>query len=596
METTWSLKELYESFESEAFLKDIEKVDEIIKRYDNYAQCLSQTDESDIKKLENYLEFQIEMSNLFQRLFSFCSLTLSTNTSDETALKYSDILNEKTSHLASSEAIVNHYIGSLKNIDSLLSQSKQLAEHAFLFHEIQQFSKYLLSDKEEAVIAKLQNTGSVAWSKLKDMLTSKLMVEVPLHGETKSMSLTMARNLAHDKDATVRKAAYEAELKAYEKIDDSLAACLSNIKGEVLSVCKMRGYDSPLEETLLKSRLTQKTLDAMLTAIIETLPKFREFLKVKAQCLGHKNGLPFYDLFAPLGTHNQAFEYEQGTQYVLKLFKTFSDDLSDYAKNAMEGAWIDVYPKQGKVGGAFCSNLHVIKQSRVLLNYGDQFIDVVTMAHELGHGYHGYCLEEESILNTSYPMPLAETASTFCETIVKKAAIKEGNEEQAFAVLEQELTDSTQVIVDIYSRYLFETELFKRRKESSVSVKELNEMMIDAQKEAYGDGLDPKYLHPYMWACKPHYYDASSNFYNFPYAFGLLFAKGLYAKYQEQGEDFPEAYKKLLSVTGKLSTEDVAKTIDIDLEDPTFWKKSLALVSEDIEQFKKLAQKRIKNS
>lgn len=596
METTWSLKELYESFESEAFLKDIEKVDEIIKRYDNYAQCLSQTDESDIKKLENYLEFQIEMSNLFQRLFSFCSLTLSTNTSDETALKYSDILNEKTSHLASSEAIVNHYIGSLKNIDSLLSQSKQLAEHAFLFHEIQQFSKYLLSDKEEAVIAKLQNTGSVAWSKLKDMLTSKLMVEVPLHGETKSMSLTMARNLAHDKDATVRKAAYEAELKAYEKIDDSLAACLSNIKGEVLSVCKMRGYDSPLEETLLKSRLTQKTLDAMLTAIIETLPKFREFLKVKAQYLGHKNGLPFYDLFAPLGTHNQAFDYEQGTQYVLKLFKTFSDDLSDYAKNAMEGDWIDVYPKQGKVGGAFCSNLHVIKQSRVLLNYGDQFIDVVTMAHELGHGYHGYCLEEESILNTSYPMPLAETASTFCETIVKKAAIKEGNEEQAFAVLEQELTDSTQVIVDIYSRYLFETELFKRRKESSVSVKELNEMMIEAQKEAYGDGLDPNYLHPYMWACKPHYYDASSNFYNFPYAFGLLFAKGLYAKYQEQGEDFPEAYKKLLSVTGKLSTEDVAKTIDIDLEDQAFWKKSLDLVSEDIEQFKKLAQKRIKNS
>ena len=218
------------------------------------------------------------------------------------------------------------------------------------------------------------------------------------------------------------------------------------------------------------------------------------------------------------------------------------------------------------------------------------------MAHELGHGYHGYCLEEESILNTSYPMPLAETASTFCETIVKKAAIKEGNEEQAFAVLEQELTDSTQVIVDIYSRYLFETELFKRRKESSVSVKELNEMMIDAQKEAYGDGLDPKYLHPYMWACKPHYYDASSNFYNFPYAFGLLFAKGLYAKYQEQGEDFPEAYKKLLSVTGKLSTEDVAKTIDIDLEDQAFWKKSLDLVSKDIEQFKKLAQKRIKNS
>lgn len=593
METTWCLKELYESFESEEFLNDLKAVDDLIQRYDLYAQNLSDTDGNKTKKLEEYIQLQQKLSTLFQKLFSFCSLTLSTNTSDEKALKYSDILNEKNSTLAASDAKVNHWIGSLENIDQFLSQSQLLDEHRFLFHEIQTFSQHLLSDQEEAVIAKLQNTGSVAWSKLKDMLTSKLMVEVPLHGEIKSMPLTMARNLAHDSDAKVRKDAYEAELKAYEKIDDSLAACLSNIKGEVITLYKMRGYESALEETLLKSRVTKKTLDAMLDAIVEALPHFREFLQIKAKLLGHQNGLPFYDLFAPLGNHAQTFDYEQGTQYVLKLFKTFSDELADYAKGAMEGAWIDVYPKQGKVGGAFCSNLHVIKQSRFLLNYGDQFTDVITMAHELGHGYHGYCLTDESILNVNYPMPLAETASTFCETIVKKAAISDGDEEQKFAVLEQELTDSTQIIVDIYSRYLFETALFKRREESSVSVKELNEMMIQAQKVAYGDGLDPDYLHPYMWACKPHYYDASSNFYNFPYAFGLLFAKGLYAKYQEQGDSFAQQYKKLLSVTGKLSAKDVAQTINIDLEDPSFWQKSLNLIIEDINAFKQLSNKRL---
>lgn len=593
METTWSLKELYESFESEDFLNDLNTVDDLIQRYELYAQSLSDTDGNETKKLEDYIQLQQKLSTLFQKLFSFCSLTLSTNTSDEKALKYADILNEKNSALAASDAKVNHWIGSLENIDQFLSQSQLLDEHRFLFHEIQTFSQHLLSDQEEAVIAKLQNTGSVAWSKLKDMLTSKLMVEVPLHGEIKSMPLTMARNLAHDSDAKVRKDAYEAELKAYEKIDDSLAACLSNIKGEVITLYKMRGYESALEETLLKSRVTKKTLDAMLDAIVEALPHFREFLQIKAKLLGHQNGLPFYDLFAPLGNHAQTFDYEQGTQYVLKLFKTFSDELADYAKGAMEGAWIDVYPKQGKVGGAFCSNLHVIKQSRFLLNYGDQFTDVITMAHELGHGYHGYCLTDESILNVNYPMPLAETASTFCETIVKKAAISDGDEEQKFAVLQQELTDSTQILVDIYSRYLFETALFKRREESSVSVKELNEMMIQAQKESYGDGLDPDYLHPYMWACKPHYYDASSNFYNFPYAFGLLFAKGLYAKYQEQGDSFAQEYKKLLSVTGKLSAKDVAQTINIDLEDPSFWQKSLNLIIEDINAFKQLANKRL---
>lgn len=594
METTWSLKELYESFECEAFLNDVKAVDEFIQHYDSYAQSLCETNGNETQKLEEYIKLQQNRSTLFQKLFSFCSLTLSTNTSDEQALKYSDMLNEKNSALAASEAIVNHWIGSLANIDQFLSQSPLLDEHRFLFYEIQTFSPYLLSEQEEAVIAKLQNTGSLAWSKLKDMLTSKLMVDVPLHGEIKSMPLTMARNLAHDSEAKVRKAAYEAELKAYEKIDDSLAACLSNIKGEVITLSKMRGYQSALEETLLQSRVTPKTLEAMLNAIVEALPKFREFLKIKAKLLGHQNGLPFYDLFAPLTQHSQTFDYEQGTEYVLNLFKTFSDELADYAKEAIEGAWIDVYPKQGKVGGAFCSNLHVINQSRFLLNYGNQFTDVITMAHELGHGYHGYCLSEESILNVNYPMPLAETASTFCETIVKKAAISAGDEKQKFAILEQELTDSTQIIVDIYSRYLFETALFKRREETSINVKELNEMMLKAQKEAYGDGLDPNYLHPYMWACKPHYYDASSNFYNFPYAFGLLFAKGLYAKYQEQGDSFANEYKKLLSVTGKLSTKDVAQTIQIDLEDTSFWKKSLDLIIDDINIFKELAAKKIK--
>ena len=255
METTWSLKELYESFESEDFLNDLNTVDDLIKRYETYAQSLSNIDKNEVKKLEEYLEFQIEMASLFQRLFSFCSLTLSTNTSDEKALKYSDILNEKSSALASSEAKVNHWIGSLKNIDSFLSQSEALKDHSFLFHEIQQFSAHLLSDKEEAIVAKLQNTGSIAWSKLKDMLTSKLMVDVPLQDEVKSMPLTMARNLAHDKNPDIRKAAYEAELKAYEKVDDSLAACLSNIKGEVITLCKWRGYESALEETLLKLSL-----------------------------------------------------------------------------------------------------------------------------------------------------------------------------------------------------------------------------------------------------------------------------------------------------------------------------------------------------
>ena len=593
MQTTWSLKDLYDSFDSPAFLDDLKQVDALIQSYHQFAEGIVSSSQNVTSILEQYLDFQLRFNDLFQKLFSFCSLTLSTDTSNSEALKYSDILNEKGSSLAESEATVNHWIGNLEQLDDHLSQSSRLEAHRFLFKEIQLFSHYLLSDKEEAIIAKMQNTGSTAWSKLKDTVISQLMVDVPLDGEVKSMPLTMARNLAHDSSNEVRKKAYEAELKAYTKIEDSLAACISNIKGEVITTSRLRGYDSPLQETLMKSHLKKETLDAMLEAMKESLPKFRKFLQIKAKLLGHEAGLPFYDLFAPMSGHSETFDYEHGTAFVLKQFATFSDTLFNYAKEAIEQSWIDVYPKQGKVGGAFCSNLHVIKQSRFLLNYGDQFSDVVTLSHELGHGFHGYCLNDESSLNSSYPMPLAETASTFCETIVKKAAIKGGSDDEIFAILEAELTDSTQIIVDIYSRYLFETDLFKKREESSVDAKALNEMMIKAQKDAYGDGLDPNYLHPYMWACKPHYYDASSNFYNFPYAFGLLFAKGLYAKYLEQGDSFIKDYEQLLSITGKNSAEDVARTVGIDLTKKEFWQQSLKIITDDIEKFEQLAQKKL---
>lgn len=593
METTWSLKELYDSFNSQEFLNDLKQLDTLIESYHQFAKSLSPSNHEVVSKLEQYLDFQLQFNNLFQKLFSFCSLTLSTDTSNEEALKYSDILNEKSSSLAKSETAINHWIGKLESLEASLEASPRLKEHEFFLKEIKRFSQYLLSDNEEAIIAKMQNTGSTAWSKLKDILTSQLMVEVPLKGETKSMPLTMARNLAHDPSQEVRKNAYEAELKAYSRIEDALAASLSNIKGEVLTTSLLRGYESPLQETLIKSRMKKETLEAMLEAMKENLPIFRNFLKTKARLLGHEGGLPFYDLFAPMSGHSETFDYEHGTAFVLKQFETFSKTLANYAKGAIENAWIDVYPKQGKVGGAFCSNLHVIKESRFLLNYGDQFSDVVTLSHELGHGFHGYCLTNESSLNSGYPMPLAETASTFCETIVKKAAIKDGSDDEVFTILEAELTDSTQIIVDIYSRYLFETALFSRRQESSVGAKELKDLMIKAQKEAYGDALDPEYLHPYMWACKPHYYDASANFYNFPYAFGLLFAKGLYAKYLEQGEDFVQAYEQLLSITGKHTAEEVAQTVGIDLTSKEFWQQSLKIITDDIQVFEELAQKKL---
>ncbi|RII34649.1 M3 family oligoendopeptidase [Clostridium chromiireducens] len=591
MELNWSLKEIYSSFDSKEFISDLEKLTAAIENINTWVIEVVKDKEGIENKLEEYINKFTNVTNLTSKLSSFINLSLSVNTKDKNALKYSDILEKKLTNLVESSVSLERYISNIEEIDKVINNSKVLKEHEFMLKNIVEQSKYLLSEKEEAIIANMKNTGSNAWVKLKDNLISNLKVEIEENGNINEIPLTVVLNMAYDKDENIRKRAYEAEINCYKKVEEGVAAALNAIKGEVLTVCDLRGYKSPLEKTLKDSRLDEESLEAMLSAMKESLPAFRKYLRRKGEMLGHKNGLPFYDLYAPVCEANMKFSYEEGTKFVEKNFRTFSKHLGDFARKAIDNNWIDVKPREGKVGGAFCENLHFIGESRILLNYGDNFGDVVTLAHELGHGFHGECLNSETTLNSDYPMPIAETASTFCETIIKKAAIKDSSKDEALAILETEISDCTQVIVDIYSRFLFEKSFFEARKESSLSVEEIKELMLEAQKEAYGDGLDPNLLHPYMWTWKPHYYDSEYNYYNFPYAYGLLFAKGLYSEYIKRGADFAQDYEKLLSITGKNNLSDVAKVMGININNKEFWKNSLKTIEEDIEEFIKLSHK-----
>lgn len=590
MNLNWSLKELYTSFNSEEFLEDMECLTEVIDEINKWTEIIVKDTDCAKVKLEGYVERFSVLADLITKIGSFIELSISVNTKDDEALKYSDILEKKLTKIVEAETKLNKWISSIENIDEVIKDSILLKDHEFILKEVVEKSKYLLTDREEAIIANMQNTGSNAWGKLKDNLISTHKVEINEDGKIKEYPLTVVLNMAYDKDEKVRKRAYEAEIASYTKIEEGVAAALNGIKGEVLTICEFRGYKSPLEQTLINSRMDEESLNVMLEAMKESMPKFREYLKRKAEILGHKNGLPFYDMYAPIVESDMEFDYEKGKKFVVDKFRTFSDNLANFAQKAMNNNWIDVMPKEGKVGGAFCAGIHYLGESRILLNYGNSFSDVVTMAHELGHGFHGECLKDESVLNTEYPMPIAETASTFCETIVKKAAIKEADKITALAILESEISDCNQVIVDIYSRFLFEKSLFEARKESALTVEKIKELMLEAQREAYGDGLNPEYLHPYMWTWKPHYYYANSNFYNFPYAFGLLFAKGLYAEYLKKGSEFSSEYENLLSITGKYNIADITKEVGIDIHNKEFWKSSLRTIEEDIDKFMELSK------
>ena len=589
MSLEWSLKELYDSFEGENFQEDLKKLDVQLQKMIEWAEQALDNHEDEKEKLEKIIEEQLKLFAIREKLGAFCHLVSATDSKNKLALKYSDILRTKMYTLAENITKTSKWISSIENLQELIESSPLLKEHEFYLNEIVEDNAHMLDEREESSIARMKNTGSSAWANYKNLLVSMHKVEIEDKGEIKEYPLTVVLNMAYDTDKEVREKAYHAEIASYKKIEEGVAAALNGIKGEALTLSELRGYSSPLEMTLQNSRMDRETLDAMLAAMKESMPKFRSYLRRKAELLGYKNGLPFYELYAPVSSADMTYSYEQGQAFVEENFRSFSEHLGNFARKAFDHNWIDVMPKEGKRSGAFCSSIRTLKESRILLNYGDSFSDVITMAHELGHGFHSECLKNESAHNTHYPMPLAETASTFCETIVKKAAIKQADKQMAFAILETEISDATQVIVDIYSRYLFETTVFNHREESPLTVEEIKEAMLDAQKEAYGDGLDPNFLHPYMWTWKPHYYYADVHFYNFPYAFGLLFAKGLYAQYLERPDTFPSEYEKLLSLTGKMKIKDLTSAANIDVHDINFWRASLKTIEEDIEEFIKLS-------
>ena len=578
MQNQWNLDELYTSFDDEKFLKDIERLKAMIESLKVYPKYPIQQ-----QYLNQYLIEANTFHDLIEKLFSYVNLTMSAHTEDMTAIKYSSVLETILASFADSDAKIQKWIS---QFDISKIEDEYIQEHQYILKEIQNHQRYLLDDQSEAVLANMKTTGSSAWLKYKDQLISSMMVTI----DQKQYPLTEVLNMAYSKDREIRKKAYESEIQSYEQVEQGVASALNAIKGESIIESKLRGYDSVLQRTLIDSRMTQKTLDVLMKTIQKALPMFEKYFQMKAKHLGYHNGLPWYELYAPIVNVESEYSYEKGCQFVIKQFSSFSKDLGDYAKKAIDNHWIDVYPRSGKVSGAFCNNLHCIQQSRFLLNYGNGFSDLVTLSHELGHGFHGYCLDQQTALNAQYPMPIAETASTFCETIVKKAALKDAAREEQIMILENELSDCAQVIVDIYSRFLFESRVIEQREQGPLSVDEIKEIMLLSQKEAYGHGLDHQYLHPYMWTWKPHYYEADYAFYNFPYAFGLLLAKGLYGMYMKEGPSFAIKYEKFLSLTGKMSLLDVGKSIGIDLESEDFWQNSIDMIEEDLNLFYELLE------
>ena len=476
------------------------------------------------------------------------------------------------------------------DLESMVAE-EGLAPYRYRLSRAQAFAAHTLSDALERMAAQLNLSGGDAWGQLFDYLTATLAVDWP-EAEDGTVTLSEIRGMANDPDADTRARAFAAELAAYPKIDSSLAFALNSIKRQVSYLARERGYASPLDEALDKSAMSRETLDAMFTAIRERLPVFRTYLRGKARLLGYGEQLPFHGLMAPVEGAPTGFDVPAARQLLIDTFEPLDADMAALFARAFDERWIDFMPRQGKVGGAFCASVPIADESRILTNFDGSFGSVSTLAHELGHAWHNHCTAAHAPLNRDYTMPVAETASTFNELHLAERLLDEADSDQTrMALLDAGLIDVTQTVVDIYSRFLFESRVFERCESEFMDAAELSEMMREAQRESYGDGLDPETLHPWMWACKSHYYSPHLSFYNFPYAFGALFATGLYARYRDEGPAFMRDYHELLRQTPLHDVEDAAAMIGIDLRQRDFWVRSLALVEGRIQRFLELVER-----
>ncbi len=585
----WDLESIFPSLDSPAYASARDawraSLDELLALFERHGIGTAISPASTDAAGRAIAEIITALSSLEEstcRLSTYVSALVATDASDTTAVAEQSRLAADAARVTSLQTRLNAWIAAF-GAEALARTSALAAEHESWLRRCSEHSAHEMSEREEDLLAAIEVPGVEASVTLAGELSSTLTGT--LRGQPTPMSVL--RGMAAEDDPGLRREAYDAELGAWETIATPMAACLNAITGHAVIVDRRRGWADTLEAVLWDNRVAPEILEVMQTAARESFPDFRRFLAAKARVHGHAGALPWWDLVAPVPGAS-AYDWSEAQEAVTAAFATFTPRLGALAARAFRERWVDAEPRPGKRGGGFCTAIGG-DASRILMNYDGSFDSVQTLAHELGHAYHNATLAARPALLRPTPMALAETASIFCETIMVQAGLAGAGDDERLALLNVDLLSATQVVVDIDSRFRFESELFRRRADAPLSVQDLCDAMTAAQTDTYGDGVDRATYHPWMWAVKPHYYNVQLHFYNWPYCFGLLFGIGLYARYLAEPVGFRTDYDELLSTTGMLDARELASRFGIDLCDLGFWRSSLDVIRARIDDFVVLA-------
>jgi len=586
----WDLTPIFPSLDSaefqQAFDAAVSEIDALAALFDRHGVRRRETPVVDAAFVGAYEEITDRLNALLQKmrtLGAYIGCFVTTDARDDRAKSLESLLDTHSVLLHQLQTRYVAWVGT-SDMEALLAASEVARQHEYPVRRARALAEHQMPEGEERLAAELRPSGISAWARLHGNISALLTATVPVEGEERSLPMSAVRALANHPDREVRRAAYEAELKAWESVSVPMAAALNGVKGFQQVVRKRRGYPDDIEPTLIGNSINRRTLEAMQQACMESFPDFRRYLAAKARALG-LDRLAWYDIAAPVGEEARRWPWPEAEAFVRENFGRYSARLADFAARSFRERWIDAEPRVGKEGGAYCTGLRP-GESRVFMNFDGSFTSVSTLAHELGHAYHNLNLKDRLPLQRGTPSTLAETASIFCETLAFDAAMRHAGPEERLVLLETALERDLQVVVDIHSRFLFERGVFERREARDLTVAEFNALMEDSQRQTYGQNLAA--YHKFMWAVKGHYYGPT--FYNYPYTFGLLFGLGLYARYLEDADSFRREYDDFLSSTGLADAITLSKRFGINVEDVAFWRSSLDVIRSQIEEFERLVR------
>lgn len=581
----WDLDTLFPGgSESEQFRAFVDYIKEEMKKL---SVMVEQFDPQEANYESEFVQIVHKLETTIKKLreaSAFVSCLSAQNVKDEKA----DILVGQRSALsAKMGTITTKFEQKLIKIDEskwkALLQLPDIRDIAFVLNENRTEAKEKLSESQEVLINDLAVDGYHAWNQMYGAIVGNMTVEIE-EGERKQYSVGQASNKLTSPNREIRKHVFEQLSKAWEEQSTLFSQTLNHLAGFRIETYKHRGWEHVLKEPLAMNRMKKETLDAMWTAITNNKKHFVAYLNKKADLLGLEK-LSIYDISAPLSQTVKTSSYTEGATFIIDQFQQFSPKMADFAKMAFENRWIEAEDRAGKRPGGFCTSFPDSEQTRIFMTYSGTSSNISTLAHELGHAYHQHVMNDVNGLNQRYAMNVAETASTFAEMIVADASVKSAQtKEEKRSLLEDKIQRSVAFFMNIHARFLFETRFYEERKHGMVSAQRLNELMVEAQKEAYCSSLDE--YDPNFWSSKLHFHITGVPFYNFPYTFGYLFSLGIYAYAKEKGGSFEDDYIALLRDTGRMTVEELAeKHLNVDLTKADFWESAIGLCVEDVEEF-----------